>query len=1085
MDRLCETTLLLEAMSLDDIYTKYYSDIDREVFDKIASADPTGKPDKKGKYTEWLLNLYKADNLKMEDLYKATDYLGMFHKFKNRIEQKDIRAYKSLPELYNVVKQYIDNPDQATSKSDERRKVKNDEAEKVYEDSEWLVIVPHTKRAAIEYGKGTQWCTAATGSYNYFDDYNNDGPLYININKRTGKKYQFHFESHQFMDENDNATKNKYIGLSDGLKDFYIKKYGKKALRLFDLDEYIEYLERHGIDHMKYFIEEGGFSAYLVSKFDGHLDIPDSVTKIGDYAFRGCFRLKSVNIPNSVTSIGRSAFDQCSQLTSVNIPDSVTTIGDFAFWNCRNLTSLTIPDSVTEIGIKPFSFCYGLTTISIPNSLSEISSEMFKGCRSLTSVELPNSLTHIGISAFELCESLKSIVIPDSVTTIDYKAFAVCENLVDVTIGNSVTTIGEESFGNCHSLSSITIPDSVEKIDKYAFVHCTELENITLGNSVSVIGAGAFEGCRNLKSIFIPESVNHIALTAFDGCKNLTIYVNSIKQHQLIKRGGFNCRVQINIDENSYRGIMMEALEALLLEAMSLDDIYQKYYSNIERVTFDKIASADPTGKPNKRGKHTEWLLNLYKAGNLKEEDLYKATEYLEAFHKFKNRIEQKDIRAYKSLPELYDAVKKYLDNPDQATSKSDEVRKIKEGAEKLYEDNKWLIIVPHTMDAAIYYGKGTQWCTAATSSSNYFDSYVDRYGDSCLFINIDKENNRKYQFCFDSEEFMDERDYSILSKERSIAETIGFDDKVLDFYSGVLCFTDWAYLKFPWGRVDAYNFDNKTYISVGNRLYLDRGGSDIVYLVKLPYDYCFCDKTYHGICVEDFDGTCVDIFDVDTNRLIFDHLKEDPLLMHEQSAIEFDDLDGYYVNCILTHTSKIREIITVQLYKIDDDEHLAHVYYDLRKKEVVSPIIDGEQYNAWHSSISPVYWLEDSNDDIVGASERNIIIFKHYDYRHDKHPIKVLDCSTGKTLNDTFFNTTRGYGYGIIRLPIITDDNKCYDLCFPIFLDKNNREIIISNDMTPIPFNGYSDIDSMIKTHPLDPEHQKLIKKRIRNIRR
>lgn len=523
----------------------------------------------------------------------------------------------------------------------------------------------------------------------------------------------------------------------------------------------------------------------------------------------------------------------------------------------------------------------------------------------------------------------------------------------------------------------------------------------------------------------------------------------------------------------------------LLLEAMSLDDIHQKYYSDIDKGVFDQIASADPTTKDNKKGKYTEWLLKLYKTKRLKTDDLYKATEYLTIFNRFKNRINNVDLNRLKSLPELYGVVKPFMDNPDQSTSKSDEIRKIKAGAEKVYEDEKWLIIVPHTKEAAIYYGKGTQWCTAATKSHNYFNDYIEGYGDGCIYINIDKENNRKYQFCFDSEEFMDERDHSILSKEQSIAETIGFDDKVLDFYSGVLCFSDWAYLKFPWGGVETYYFDDKTYISVGNRLYLDRGGSDIVYLVKLPYDYSFYDKTYHGICVQDFDGTCVDIFDVDTNHLIFDHLKEDPLLMHEQSAIEFDDLDGYYVNCILTGMSKIREIITVQLYKIDDDEHLAHVYYDLRKKEVVSPIIDREQYNAWHSSISPVYWLEDSNDDIVGASERNIIIFKHYDYRHDKHPIKVLDCSTGKTLNDTFFNTTRGYGYEIIRLPIITDDNKCYDLCFPAFLDKNNRGIIISNDMTPIPFNGYSDIDSMIKAHPLDPEHQKLIKKRIRNIRR
>ena len=62
-------------------------------------------------------------------------------------------------------------------------------------------------------------------------------------------------------------------------------------------------------------------------------NIPDSVTTIGNYAFRGCFNLTSVNIPDSVTTIGDYAFADCS-LTSVNIPDSVATIGDYAFDGC-------------------------------------------------------------------------------------------------------------------------------------------------------------------------------------------------------------------------------------------------------------------------------------------------------------------------------------------------------------------------------------------------------------------------------------------------------------------------------------------------------------------------------------------------------------------------------------------------------------------------------------------------------------------------------------------------------------------------------------------------------------------------------
>jgi hypothetical protein len=155
-----------------------------------------------GKYGKWLLSIYQKGKLKLEDLYKASEYLSTFKLYSNKIEQKDINQYGSLQDLYRVVKPYIDNPHQATSKSDEIRRIK-DGAEKAYEDEKWLVIIPHTKEAAIEYGKGTQWCTAATKSNNYFDFYNEDGNLYINILKGTNKKYQFHFESNQFMDVND------------------------------------------------------------------------------------------------------------------------------------------------------------------------------------------------------------------------------------------------------------------------------------------------------------------------------------------------------------------------------------------------------------------------------------------------------------------------------------------------------------------------------------------------------------------------------------------------------------------------------------------------------------------------------------------------------------------------------------------------------------------------------------------------------------------------------------------------------------------------------------------------------------------
>ncbi|MBQ5844805.1 MAG: leucine-rich repeat domain-containing protein [Alistipes sp.] len=137
--------------------------------------------------------------------------------------------------------------------------------------------------------------------------------------------------------------------------------------------------------------------------------IPDSVTEIGDTAFRDCSNLSSVTIPDSVTDIGDEAFDLCSNLSSVTIPDSVISIGDTAFGRCSSLSSITIPNSVTEIGGYAFFECSSLSSITIPDCVTSIANCTFYNCLSLLSVTIPDSVTSIGHAAFYGCKSLTSV----------------------------------------------------------------------------------------------------------------------------------------------------------------------------------------------------------------------------------------------------------------------------------------------------------------------------------------------------------------------------------------------------------------------------------------------------------------------------------------------------------------------------------------------------------------------------------------------------------------------------------------------------------------------------------------------------
>ena len=265
------------------------------------------------------------------------------------------------------------------------------------------------------------------------------------------------------------------------------------------------------------------------------VDIPNSVTTIGDYAFAySSKKLKNVNIGNSVTTIGYAAFYGCTSLTGIDIPNSVTTIGCAAFEGCTSLASVNISSSVTTIESRTFEGCTSLTSVEIPNSVTTIGSSTFHGCTSLASIELPNTVTTIGDHAFQDCKGLMSVEIPNSVTTIEHYAFYGCTSLASIEIPNSVTTIGSSAFHGCTSLVSIDFPNTVTTIERSTFNGCTSLMGFDFPNSVAVIGDYAFQDCKGFTSIVIPNSVTTIGEGAFSGCSNIRELVFEDNEEELI-----------------------------------------------------------------------------------------------------------------------------------------------------------------------------------------------------------------------------------------------------------------------------------------------------------------------------------------------------------------------------------------------------------------------------------------------------------------------------------------------------------------------------------------------------------------------
>lgn len=200
----------------------------------------------------------------------------------------------------------------------------------------------------------------------------------------------------------------------------------------------------------------------------------------------------------------------------------------------------------------------------------------------------------------------------------------------------------------------------------------------------------------------------------------------------------------------------------------TLKDIFINFSYAVDNIdTYYKIAAIDPTSdvKTNKYGKYLNILIELYKSDKdllfNKRITIKRRLKKLDTLIKIKklDSTVKNNIKTLKDLLELVDPF-----TEEQLLSNSQKEKIIKSnGAIKCFETTDWEIISPITKEGAIYYGKGTKWCTSA-KNNNAFDKYNK---EAPLYININLKNSHKYQLTFgDTPLFADERDRVKTSKE-------------------------------------------------------------------------------------------------------------------------------------------------------------------------------------------------------------------------------------------------------------------------------------------------------------------------------
>jgi hypothetical protein len=177
---------------------------------------------------------------------------------------------------------------------------------------------------------------------------------------------------------------------------------------------------------------------------------------------------------------------------------------------------------------------------------------------------------------------------------------------------------------------------------------------------------------------------------------------------------------------------------------------------------------ADPTA--NKQ--YTEWIIRRFIDGGIRYLEDVDSTvaENLAIYHELKTRRmippELMDINKFKGDANPNSVIRFFRKVYNIYRELPEQVEKAKGNADEFYNDEDVRIIIPNDKEAACYYGQGTQWCTASTKSTNYFDHYNSA---GPLYIIIPKKpehEGEKYQLHFGTDFYANENDSGVPLKK-------------------------------------------------------------------------------------------------------------------------------------------------------------------------------------------------------------------------------------------------------------------------------------------------------------------------------
>ena len=251
--------------------------------------------------------------------------------------------------------------------------------------------------------------------------------------------------------------------------------------------------------HIPAGVEKIEARAFSSCGFDGQIYFSEGIKQIDAYAFAYCEKLSgSLELPESLTLIGDSAFTGDKSVTALKLPSELTLIYNNTFSGCSSLTGeLVLPEKLLVIGDLAFARTGFKGELVLPDTLVSLGNGCFSDCKNLDGLApMPTSLKNIREGAFSSCSHLKGTLdINDELTYIGDSAFYGCESLEEVNLGECVRSIGPGAFAKCSSLEKVSFnsaPDYYTEEEK----HPSFPENIVLPESEK---SSFYESCEAKK----------------------------------------------------------------------------------------------------------------------------------------------------------------------------------------------------------------------------------------------------------------------------------------------------------------------------------------------------------------------------------------------------------------------------------------------------------------------------------------------------------------------------------------------------------------------------------------------------------